>query len=171
MHKRAEAAMLADTGVRAPALMREVSPDKVVRGVLAVMGGAPQALVTRGPVIDEDHHGRPRALAWTAHRPEAVNMVMIELESARTLEEAMTVANRTGSPAQLLLSATVVGPDLALIKEDPEFVKRSLHRGHQVHAWTVNEPADIARVLDLRVDGVISDYPDRVQQELTRRGK
>jgi short-subunit dehydrogenase len=45
-----ESGMWADTGVRAPPLMREVSPDKVVRGVLAVMGGAPQALVTPGPV-------------------------------------------------------------------------------------------------------------------------
>ncbi len=36
--------------------------------------------------------------------------------------------------------------------------------------WTVNEPADIARVLDMSVDGIISDYPDRVRDELKRRG-
>lgn len=28
--------------------------------------------------------------------------------------------------------------------------------------WTVNEPADIRRMIDLGVDGIISDYPDRV---------
>ena len=34
--------------------------------------------------------------------------------------------------------------------------------------WTVNEPADIARMLAMKVDGVISDYPDRVRAELKR---
>jgi glycerophosphoryl diester phosphodiesterase len=34
--------------------------------------------------------------------------------------------------------------------------------GVKVIPWTVNEPADIERVLAMSVDGVISDYPDRV---------
>jgi glycerophosphoryl diester phosphodiesterase len=42
--------------------------------------------------------------------------------------------------------------------------------GLSIVAWTVNQPADIARVLDLQVDGIISDYPDRVIEELKRRG-
>ena len=32
--------------------------------------------------------------------------------------------------------------------------------------WTVNEPEDIARMLQLGVDGLISDYPDRVRDAL-----
>jgi glycerophosphoryl diester phosphodiesterase len=39
----------------------------------------------------------------------------------------------------------------------------------RVIPWTVNEPADIARILDMKVDGIISDYPDRVQQALRAR--
>lgn len=42
--------------------------------------------------------------------------------------------------------------------------------GLRVVAWTVNEAADIARLLDLRVDGIISDRPDRVRAEMQRRG-
>lgn len=38
--------------------------------------------------------------------------------------------------------------------------------GLQVIPWTVNAPADIARVLDMKVDGIISDYPDRVREAL-----
>ncbi len=36
--------------------------------------------------------------------------------------------------------------------------------GVRVVVWTVNEPADIARMKDMRVDGIISDYPDRVKR-------
>jgi glycerophosphoryl diester phosphodiesterase len=36
----------------------------------------------------------------------------------------------------------------------------------KVIPWTVNEPADIARVLEMKVDGIISDYPDRVRDAL-----
>jgi len=32
----------------------------------------------------------------------------------------------------------------------------------------VNEPAEIARVLAMNVDGMISDYPDRVREALRK---
>jgi len=38
----------------------------------------------------------------------------------------------------------------------------------KVIPWTVNEPADIRRVLEIKVDGIISDYPDRVLEELKK---
>lgn len=38
--------------------------------------------------------------------------------------------------------------------------------GVKVVVWTVNERADIARVLGMKVDGIISDYPDRVREAL-----
>lgn len=37
--------------------------------------------------------------------------------------------------------------------------------GMRVIPWTVNEPPDIERVIGLGVDGVISDYPDRVPRK------
>jgi glycerophosphoryl diester phosphodiesterase len=37
-------------------------------------------------------------------------------------------------------------------------------------AWTVNEPADIARMIEAGIDGIISDYPDRVI-EMSKRKK
>lgn len=42
--------------------------------------------------------------------------------------------------------------------------------GLRVVPWTVNEPGYIARFLDLGVDGLITDYPERVRAELARRG-
>jgi glycerophosphoryl diester phosphodiesterase len=42
--------------------------------------------------------------------------------------------------------------------------------GLAVVPWTVNEPGYIERFLDLNVDGLITDYPERVRAELARRG-
>lgn len=42
--------------------------------------------------------------------------------------------------------------------------------GLKVVVWTVNSPADISRMLDLVVDGIISDRPDLVRAEMHKRG-
>ena len=42
--------------------------------------------------------------------------------------------------------------------------------GLQVVPWTVNDPAIIERLLDWRVDGLITDYPGRVRTAMSRRG-
>lgn len=46
----ANSGMWADTGLKAPAMMREVSPDAFVKAVFAVMNGKAEVLVTPGPV-------------------------------------------------------------------------------------------------------------------------
>ncbi len=43
--------------------------------------------------------------------------------------------------------------------------------GLSVMAWTVNQPEDMARVIDLGVDGVLTDYPDRLRTVLAARGQ
>lgn len=54
---------------------------------------------TWGPVIDEDHRGRRRALRWTAHDPEAVNFDLLDLERASSVADALPIAHRAGVPA------------------------------------------------------------------------
>ncbi len=53
-----------------------------------------------GPVIGRDGSGRRQVLAWTAHHPEAVNLASADLDSARTIDEAIAIANRSGIPPQ-----------------------------------------------------------------------
>ena len=40
----------------------------------------------------------------------------------------------------------------------------------KVVVWTVNAQKDIERMLDWKVDGIISDYPDRVREAMRMRG-
>jgi glycerophosphoryl diester phosphodiesterase len=42
-------------------------------------------------------------------------------------------------------------------------VARSHAIGVEVLPWTVNDPADMARLIDMGVDGIITDYPDRLR--------
>ena len=62
-----------------------------------------------GPVLDEDHRGRPRAVRWTAYSPEAVNVIMLDLERARNVDEALTIAATGGIPAQNFVCADADG--------------------------------------------------------------
>ncbi len=42
--------------------------------------------------------------------------------------------------------------------------------GLAVLPWTVNEPADMARLIDWGVDGLITDYPDRARKVMADKG-
>lgn len=53
---------------------------------------------------------------------------------------------------------------------DAAKVREAQALGVRVLAWTVNEPRDIERMLDLGVDGIVSDRPERVREALARRG-
>ncbi len=52
-----------------------------------------------------------------------------------------------------------------------EAALREAHRLRlRVVPWTVNEPADMASLIDLGVDGLITDYPDRLRRVMADKG-
>ncbi|WP_079735769.1 glycerophosphodiester phosphodiesterase [Salegentibacter salegens] len=59
-----------------------------------------------------------------------------------------------------LLKASAIHPSLGIITRDN--VKASHEAGFKVNVWTVNEPQDIERMREFGVDGIISDFPDRL---------
>ena len=52
----------------------------------------------------------------------------------------------------------------------PELVKEAQALGLKVIPWTVNQVPDMDRLIGWGVDGLISDYPDRLRQAMAARG-
>jgi glycerophosphoryl diester phosphodiesterase len=50
----------------------------------------------------------------------------------------------------------------------PRFVRAARRLNLKIDVWTVNEREDMTRLIALPVDGIITDYPDRM---LALRGK
>ncbi len=76
---------------------------------IEVAGGEPQELIIKrtiwGPVIGDDGDGRQLALAWTAHRVEALDMALLTLETAQDIDEAAAIIGGAGMPAQNVMLA------------------------------------------------------------------
>ncbi|MGI8879604.1 MAG: glycerophosphodiester phosphodiesterase family protein [Jatrophihabitans sp.] len=53
---------------------------------------------------------------------------------------------------------------------DARLLLRAHRRGLAVHAWTVNEAAEMHRLLDLGVDGIMTDRADLLRDVLRERG-
>lgn len=84
------------------------------------------------------------------------------LPTALLLEYLPPGVRRGGLP----VGAQVVGPSLRLLRAHPDLAPRLRERGHRVYVWTVNHPADIDLVLDIGVDGIISDRPGYVRSRV-----
>ena len=52
---------------------------------------------------------------------------------------------------------------------DRRFIARAHAHNIQVHVWTINDPDAMQHYLDLGVDGLITDYPDRLLSILQRQ--
>ena len=53
---------------------------------------------------------------------------------------------------------------------DASSAQQARDLGLQLVPWTVNEPADMRRLIEWGVDGIITDYPDRLREVMRERG-
>jgi penicillin G amidase len=62
-----------------------------------------------GPVIDKDHAGRRRALAWVALRDGGLDASLVRLEEAANVAEALRIAAAAGIPEQNFVVGDAAG--------------------------------------------------------------
>jgi glycerophosphoryl diester phosphodiesterase len=62
----------------------------------------------------------------------------------------------------------IAGPSVRLLRHHPWLARRLHDQGNQVYVWTVNTPAEVDLVLELDVNGIISDRPRYVLDRLGR---
>lgn len=89
-----------------------------------------------------------------------------ELREMRRLNPDIAIAILTEEDP---LKAIPIAKELNAVAINPYFKKLTLEKvkaiqneGLKVYTWTVNEPADITTMEDFGVDGIITNYPDRV---------
>lgn len=95
-------------------------------------------------------------------------LAVVQREAPEIRTAYLTSGQRGAAVAKSVhaLQGTIWSPNYQDL--DPVALAAARGFGLKVIPWTVNEPADIARVLAMNVDGLISDYPDRVRQALGR---
>jgi glycerophosphoryl diester phosphodiesterase len=91
-----------------------------------------------------------------------------ELRKMRELDERIEIGILPhGSPVEALEIGKEIGAhsiNAYYGSLNPETVAKIHRAGFKIYAWTVNNNADIRRLLDLGIDGYITNYPDRVLQ-------
>jgi glycerophosphoryl diester phosphodiesterase len=94
-------------------------------------------------------------------------LTIVEKE-APEIETAYLTEAKDSDPARVhALGAKIWSPDMKAMT--PEKVAQAHKLGMRVVIWTANEPAEIEKMIDARVDGIISDHPERVIEVLKRR--
>jgi glycerophosphoryl diester phosphodiesterase len=68
----------------------------------------------------------------------------------------------------LCLALAFSAPALAF--DDASSARRAHDLGLRLVPWTVDESADMRRLIDWGVDGIITDYPDRLREVMRERG-
>jgi len=87
---------------------------------------------------------------------------------APEIETVYLTEAKDSDPAQVhALGAKIWSPDMKAVT--PEKAAQAHQLGMRVVIWTANEPTEIEKMIDAGVDGIISDYPERVIDVLKKR--
>ena len=58
------------------------------------------------------------------------------------------------------LRAIAIHPNFSSL--DQEVVNTIHDAGFKIYSWTINEPDAISKAMEFGIDGIITDFPDRI---------
>jgi glycerophosphoryl diester phosphodiesterase len=109
------------------------------------------------------------------HRTSVRSFDHRSVRAVRSLEPALATAVLVADTAPLspvpvaqLVGASTYCPGLEFLDELQ--VHQAHEAGIRVVPWTVNEPKDWLRLLAWGIDGITTDYPDRLARFLGEQG-
>lgn len=102
--------------------------------------------------------------------PAALAAVRFRVSAGR-LRGAGQGTRRAGGAAGPLAGAVPVCAQVPARVASPAFIRRAHAIGLDVHVWTVNRKADMIRLLDRGVDGIITDQIIMLRDVLVARGQ
>jgi glycerophosphoryl diester phosphodiesterase len=139
--------------------------------------------------IDPKHDAAVEPLAATLRRCQAVGRVCVGAFSDERLDRVRAllpgVCTSLGPMASLELGMAATGETVGELPApcaqlpthvgETEVVTEAVvaeahRRGMQVHVWTIDDASEMARLLDLGVDGIMTDRPAVLKDVLTARG-
>ncbi|MGE3842406.1 MAG: penicillin acylase family protein [Vicinamibacterales bacterium] len=133
-------------------------PFETFHEEIVVRGGPAERLEVKetawGPLMAPDAAGRLVATAWVPHQPGGMNLRLLALERARTIDEGMAIANGSGVPALNIVFGDTAGHIAWTIAG--RIPKRVGFTGSRPESWADGtrgwagwvEPADYPRVID-----------------------
>lgn len=127
-------------------------------------------LVRRLDVVD-----RTCLSSFSHARLTRVRQILPEVATSASTREA---ACAKLLPTALLRGARLLGGEClqvparhrGVVVVTERFVRRAHALGQQVHVWTIDEADEMHRLLDLGVDGIITDRTDVLKDVLVARG-
>ena len=146
-----------------------VSPEAMTRALLQVVRDA--GMVARVSIQSFDW----RSLQLVQQLEPRIPTVYLTIQTANAdnVRDGWTAGFKLadhGSVPRMVKAAggAVWSPNGGAVTE--ALVKEAQALGLKVVPWTINTPADLDRMIGWGVDGLITDYPDRLRDVMDKRG-
>lgn len=107
-------------------------------------------------------HTRDAQGAWLSGAGPAIRSLTAPLKAGDFASVPLMVRTAAGDGGSVIWSPNYLDLTGALVREAHGL-------GLRVIPWTVNQTADMARLIDWQVDGLITDYPDQLRALMRER--